>query len=305
MTDLIERESFLDSIKSKSGKYKRVSDTPMRYAGGKSLAVGLIAEHLPSNVKNIVSPFIGGGSFEVAVAKRLGINVQGYDVFDLLVNYWQVQVQKPKDLAIVLSSFEASDREYREVKAELKAHWLGETLITDSVRLAALYFFNHNTSYGPGFLGWGSSVYLQPERWLKMIDKVSSFNVPNLQVEQASFTDSIANAGESFIYADPPYFLEGDSKMFKGIYPQRNFPIHHNNFAHETLRDLLHNHKGGFVLSYNDCSTIREWYSDFEILAPSWQYTMGQGEVRIGKNRLDADVNHVKKSHELLIVKRG
>ena len=305
MTDLIERQSFLDSIKSKSGKYKRVSDTPMRYAGGKSLAVGLIAEHLPNNVEKIVSPFIGGGSFEVAVAKRLGIKVQGYDVFDLLVNYWQVQVQKPKELAMVLSSFEASDRKYREVKAELKAHWLGETLISDSVRLAALYFFNHNTSYGPGFLGWGSSVYLQPERWLKMIDKVSNFDVPNLHVEQALFTDSIADAMQSFIYADPPYFLEGDSKMFKGIYPQRNFPIHHNNFAHEALRDALHNHKGGFILSYNDCSTIREWYSDFEILAPSWQYTMGQGEVRIGKNRLDADVNHVKKSHELLIVKRG
>ena len=305
MTDLTKHESFLESIKSKSGKYKRISDTPMRYAGGKSLAVGLITEHLPDNLENIVAPFIGGGSFEVAVAKRLGIKVQGYDVFDLLVNYWQVQVQKPKELAIVLSSFEATDSKYREVKAELKAHWLGETLISDSVRLAALYFFNHNTSYGPSFLGWGSSVYLQPERWLKMIDKVANFDVPNLHVEQASFTDSIANAGESFIYADPPYFLEGDSKMFKGIYPQRNFPIHHNNFGHEALRDLLHNHKGGFILSYNDCSVIREWYSDFEILTPSWQYTMGQGEVRIGKNRIDAGVNHVKKSHELLIVKRG
>lgn len=35
-----------------------------------------------------------------------------------------------------------------------------------------------------------------------------------------------------------------------------------------------------------------------------WQYTMGQGETRIGKNRLqrDYDNNNIKTSHELLIV---
>ena len=26
---------------------------------------------------------------------------------------------------------------------------------------ASLYYFNHNTSYYAGYLGWGSSVYLQ------------------------------------------------------------------------------------------------------------------------------------------------
>lgn len=43
---------------------------------------------------------------------------------------------------------------------------------------------------------------------------------------------------------------------------------------------------------------------DFKILEPSWQYTMGQGEIRMGKNRLErVDNNHVKQSHELLIIK--
>ena len=92
--------------------------------------------------------------------------------------------------------------------------------------------------------------------------------------------------------------------MFRGIYPQRNFPVHHNGFDHGALRDLLLKHEGGFILSYNDCQTIREWYKNFYIVDVEWQYTLGQGETRIGKNRIENGAeHHVKKSHELLIIK--
>lgn len=65
-----------------------------------------------------------------------------------------------------------------------------------------------------------------------------------------------------------------NSKMFKGIYPMRNFPIHHNGFKHEVLARMLKRHKGPFILSYNDCEFVRNAYKDFKILEPSWQYTM-------------------------------
>jgi len=67
---------------------------------------------------------------------------------------------------------------------------------------------------------------------------------------------------------------------------------------------LLKQHKGGWIMSYNDCSWVRETYKDYEIIDVSWQYTMGQGETRIGKNRLerDFDNDNVKTSHEVLIV---
>jgi DNA adenine methylase len=292
-------EQFLASIQGKANKYKRVSDTPLRYAGGKSLAVGYIAEHLPSNLTKLVSPFFGGGSFEIALAKRAGVRVEGYDIFELLVNYWQVQTKQPDILADVLSTLNPDKDTYKAIKDYLSdVFW--NNLRYSSVTAAAYYFFNHNLSYGPSFLGWPSSVYLNRARYDKMLNKVRNFSAP-IDVKCASFDDVISNSDKDFIYADPPYHLSG--KMFKGIYPQRNFPIHHNGFDHEKLRDLLHNHKGGFVLSYNDTPIIREWYSDFEIYEPKWQYTMGQGETRIGQNR--KGLTHVKQSHELLIVKKG
>ena len=137
-----------------------------------------------------------------------------------------------------------------------------------------------------------------------MLDKVKSFVVPKLKVYQEKFEKSIPKHNQDFLYLDPPYFLDGDSKMFKGIYPMRNFPIHHNGFNHNELARLLRQHKGGFILSYNDCSYIREAYKDFKIVDISWQYTMGQGETRIGKNRLERDYDNgnEKTSHELLIL---
>ena len=181
-----------------------------------------------------------------------------------------------------------------------------EVINLDNITAAAYYYFNHNTSYGPGYLGWGSSVYLTEKKWNDMIDKISKFELPNLSVAQGSFEEIIPNHNEDFLYLDPPYYLEKDSdnKMFTGIYPMRNIPIHHDGFDHELLRDLLKKHKGGFILSYNNCETIREYYKEFEFHYPSWNYSMGNGEKRIGKNRTEAGITNSKDSHEILIVKR-
>ena len=135
-----------------------------------------------------------------------------------------------------------------------------------------------------------------------MIEKVRDFKFKNLRIYTSDFEEVFEKYPNDFFYCDPPYYLGGDSKMFRGIYPQRNFPIFHNNFKHERLRDLLKEHKGGFILSYNNCSTIREWYKDYKQLFPQWQYTMGQGETRIGKNRIERNTyTNVKESHEIII----
>ncbi len=73
--------------------------------------------------------------------------------------------------------------------------------------------------------------------------------------------------------------------MLCGIYPKKNIPVHHDNLDHELLRDLLHKHDGDFVLSYNNCETIREYYSDYDFYFPKWHYSMDIGETRIGENR--------------------
>ena len=273
-------------------------------AGGKSLAVGYVLEHFPDEIKTMASPFFGGGAIEIAASRELGIEVKGYDIFSVLTNFWQVILKTPDKLAAMLDEYEPTKQQYADIKQILKAHWQNETLIKNKLELATFYWFNHNLSYGPGFLGWMSSIYECPKRYERLVDKVRNFDCPLLEVKHGSFDNTIPMHQGDFLYCDPPYYLE-DGKMFKGIYPQRNFPVHHKGFDHLLLSQLLKKHKGGFVLSYNDCATIRDLYSDCQIIEVEWQYTMGQGETRIGKNRAEINASHVKDSHEILIVNHG
>jgi DNA adenine methylase len=293
--------------------------TPIRYAGGKSRAIKHITPYV-INVNKIVSPFLGGGSLEVHWAS-LGKEVIGYDLFDVLVNFWNVLLNNKEGLVEKLKEITPTSEEYSRIKEilmkwdntqEMLKDWKtdhykrDEVINLDNITAAAYYYFNHNTSYGPGYLGWGSSVYLTEKKWNDMIDKISKFELPNLSVAQGSFEEIIPKHNEDFLYLDPPYYLEKDSdnKMFTGIYPMRNIPVHHDGFDHELLRDLLKKHKGGFILSYNNCETIREYYKEFEFHYPSWNYSMGNGEKRIGKNRTEAGITNSKDSHEILIVKQ-
>ncbi len=305
--NLSKKSLFLKQLQSKNG-YKRYVKSPLRYGGGKTLAVGKILEYFPENIKKVVSPFIGGGSIEVALAKELGVKVIAYDIFELLVNYWNIQISKPQELYKRLCLLNNNKDEYERVKNILKEIWNKKDGLLknnySNLDLATYYYFNHNLSYGPGFLGWMSSIYTDEKKYKSMLKKVENFNAPNIKVYCEDFITSIQKHKKDFLYLDPPYFLEGDSKMFRGIYPMRNFPIHHNGFNHERLAELLKNHKGGFILSYNDCSWVRKAYKDFKIVEIAWQYTMGQGETRIGKNRLERnyDNKNIKSSHELLII---
>jgi len=297
------KQELLRKLKGKNGTYKRYLGSPLRYAGGKSWAIGYVIEQIPDNIKRLVSPFFGGGSIEIAVAKELGIEVLGFEIFDILVNYWKAQIERPFDLFKELAQLKPNKKTYNYIKQELKKHWQGKIKLPP-LKLAVYYYFNHNLSYGPGFLGWMSSVYSSEEMYQRLIERVKNFEVSNIKVECASFEEVIPKFKNDFLYCDPPYYLGKDSSLFRGLYPQRNFPIHHNNFDHNLLRELLLSHKAGFILSYNDSPTIRKWFKDFEIIELPIHYTMGQGETRIGFNRKKDNRNHIKKAKELLIIKR-
>lgn len=297
------KKEFLSHIKSANSKsqnkYKRVVLSPIRYAGGKSLAVGHVVELLPNNIKKVVSPFFGGGSIEIAISKKLGLEVIGYDIFDILCNYWKFQIEKPKLLYEKLIKMKPDKETFEKIRLILNDVWKKKKL--DPLTLAVYYVYNFNLSYGPGFMGWASDIYLDETRYKRMIERIRDFGPQNLKVACEDFREAVKKHPNDFLYLDPPYYIGKDSKMFRGIYPMRNIPVHHNGFPHEELRDLLKNHKGGFILSYNNCETIREYYKDFQQTFPSWQYTMGQGETRIGKNRIENGDNHIKQSHEIII----
>lgn len=315
-------DAYLKKLKKPDGSFKRVLVSPLRYPGGKSKAVGLILEKIQeiNKTKRVVSPFFGGGSVELCLASHIGYEVVGYDIFDLLINFWDTLFNNKTEFMNELSKFEITRDEFNYNRHVLLNFWEKvkphdleyktrnklelnpehNTLLDDNkLQQAVYYFYNMCLSYGPMFLGWPSSNEINKDKFDRRIEKMRNTNFGNIRVSTLDFKSAIERHPDDFLFLDPPYYLEGDSKMFKGIYPNTNFAIHHNNFDHKKLCELLKKHRGGFLMTYNNCSVIREWYKDYSQDFPSWQYTYGQGETRIGKNR-DEGTN-IKESHEILI----
>ena len=60
--------------------------------------------------------------------------------------------------------------------------------------------------------------------------------------------------GDAFFYCDPPYYkTEG------------HYEVVFRREDHERLRDVLGGIQGKWLLSYNDCSYIRELYEGYQI----------------------------------------
>lgn len=320
--------TYLNSLKTKTG-FKRVLSSPLRYPGGKTKAVGIILDILPKlNRKKIVSPFFGGGSVELCLSQSLGIQVDGYDVFSMLTNFWDVLIHRPTEFVAELSKFEINEPEFTRNRHILLHYWnkiKPESLVyntrnlielteeekglldNNSLMQAVYYYYNMTLSYGPMFLGWPSSHEIDPAKFRRRLENLKHTNLQNISVKCSDFEKVILENPDEFLFLDPPYHLGEDSKMFKGMYPNCNFAIHHNGFPHDRLCNLLKTHCGGFVLTYNDSPTIRQMYSEFKQIFPEWQYTYGQGETRIGKNRQqnqdqEQKNKNIKESHEIIIV---
>lgn len=302
---------YLQSITKTNGELKRLSKiSPLRYPGGKTKAIGLITKYVPDQVpKKILSPFIGGASLEIAWANNLTDveEIVGGDVFHPLVNFWQVILSDPNALADQLTKFELGDANYRIYKQTLK-DWYQDPIknkLTD-LEAAAHFYYNMQLSYGPMFLGWTSpGKPTTKEDYARILTRVREFSCPKLRVEQISFEQSLDKYPEHFVYADPPYLLGYDSTVFKAIYPNQGGE-HHKGFPHELFRDKMNSRNTEFIISYNDCGTIREWFEDHEQFYPKWQYSYQQGETR-KKNTDGESVRGAKDSRktgdEILIVK--
>ena len=283
--------------------------TPLRYPGGKTRAVKHILPLISEKCKVwdcLCSPFLGGGSIELAVAER-GVRVYGYDVFDPIVWFWQALLSEPKKLAILADSFRVNHPDYvlneKNVRGLLKedfARFRNELKVETDYSLmnaAKVYAINRSSFSGATFSGGFSKRASYARFTDSSIERVMSFKQPNLTVEQADFKVSIPKHPDAFLYCDPPYFLEGDRNKLYGIQGST-----HAGFDHRGLYDLL-SQRSDWVLSYNDCPEIRELYKDFEIRSAEWAY--GMKNVGKRKETEEGEEKEKKKmgsSSEILII---
>lgn len=245
-------------------------DVPFRYFGAKTKAREVLSRHVPNDVKEVVSPFLGGGAFELYLTAR-GIQVHGYDICEPLVTLWEQLLTSPLELSekvrehvAVLTPESWLDYQATEYSSGLEC--AAQALIT--LNLTFLYIgFRNGSATNFWVTDDGVPFYAHPNlkgRKLISYERIASFQNSMISVERLDFRESLARHPDVFAYCDPPY---PDAGSVYGTEAE-----HHEAFPHAELAEILHG-RDNWVLSYNNSETIQKLYpkSKFDWHYPKWR----------------------------------
>jgi DNA adenine methylase len=219
----------------------------MSWIGGKKSLRELIVSLFPLYYERYIEVFGGGGW--VLFHKPPGNDFEVYNDFNgLLTNLYRCVREKPNELIDALGFVLNSREDFNIVKEALAR----DSPASDVIR--ASYFYQLiRYSYASGLTSFGSQPH---DMWsnFPLIEQAHR-RLSKVVVENKDFEKLIRQYDRpvSFFYADPPYFET--EKYYKNV-GEDGFKKE----DHIRLRDTLMGIEGKFLLSYNDCSFIRELY---------------------------------------------
>tara|TARA_Y100000592_G_scaffold92057_1_gene153204 strand:+ start:773 stop:1774 length:1002 start_codon:yes stop_codon:yes gene_type:complete len=281
--------------------------SPLRYPGGKTRAVKTIMEFIPEDCGELCSPFLGGGSVELALAEK-GTKVYGYDLFEPLVWFWKALLEKPGELARIANSFRKNHHLFElndiKVKGLLKDDFdkIREELKQEDkysvLNAAKFYAINRSSFSGATFSGGWSRRAAYARFTSSSIDRVREFKEPMITVECKDFKESIPLHPNAFLYLDPPYMLASEEQ--ERLYGKAGDK--HKGFDHKGLYDILKD-RDNWLLSYSgDGKAILDMYKDFatEDVTDRWKY--GMKNITPPKHSFNNIVMNLMKKHEELFL---
>jgi DNA adenine methylase len=248
--------------------------SPLRYPGGKTRACKpldiILNEHFDITLfKNIVSPFLGGGSFEFHIQNKYKLKILANDKFTPLSNFWSVCKSNNKKLCEEL---------YKKIGKIEKDDFKGlrEEIMNENNKLnqSIMYFIINRCSFSGATLSGGFSLESSKKRFTKSsIDRIKQLDLSQFDICNFDFEEFINknNKKDNLLFLDPPYYLEKNSKLYG-----KNGDMHEK-FEHEKLYKCLSTKKNWFM-TYNNCDYIKNLYKDFKIIETSWSYGMNKSK---------------------------
>ena len=302
----MDEEDVAQNLWDESNAKIGSSRTWLRYFGGKTIAVPHILKSFPEGITEMMSPFVGGGSVELAAAAS-GIRVYSYDKFELLVKLWNTMFENagvvaeraielyPMDNATLKEMFKSGFfYNCEDLIEQCATCWVANKQDWNGRFLNASGFYDHRKNM---FIKRRRIVRraLNPKFWHK-------WDAPNLSVECAIFEDSLDLHPDLFVYADPPYI--GNERVY-GKYRTKKTDPRYKEFNHYKFAEKMiaraETSKGGFAISYEDDKRgiIKRLYKNFEIIPMQWhQGSVASRQSSVAK-RKRRDSNSTK---EILII---
>lgn len=216
------------------------------WIGGKKLLRNKIIEQFPAQIDRYIEVFGGAGWVLFAKEKHAPMEVYN-DVNSNLVNLYRCVKYHADALQKELDGILMS----RELFFDAIQPQRG---LTD-IQRAARFFVAIKESFGASLDSFG----VKPKNMEKAVDflTVAAERLNNVVIENLDFEHLIKTYDRpgALFYCDPPYY-DAEKYYLDCFMPE----------DHQRLCDALGQIKGKFVLSYNDCPTIREMYAGYNII---------------------------------------
>lgn len=245
--------------------------------GNKTSILHILYALFPLNYERYIEPF--GGSGAVLLGKKKPDKFEVYDDFNHnLVNLFQCMRDRPNALCDELDLFNLNSRDhfqecktviatgsfddrfveeekqlikkfYSENKANEMIELMTRRILDYDLRRASMFYKLLRYSYSSS----GKSYASQPMDITHLYDLIKSAGkrLKKTVIENQDFEVLIKHYDreKAFFYCDPPY-----------VSTEHFYDCGFNMDSHIRLRDTLMNIKGLFLLSYNDCETVRQLY---------------------------------------------
>ena len=240
--------------------------TMLRYPGGKSRAVKVLSPLVPEDTSTVISPFMGGGSFELYLTGR-GITVDASDLFSQLVDFWTVMDKSPSLLADRLDGLLGKvDKEaFLSLQKKLRTN---EGTPED---IATWFYAVNRCSFSGATLSGGYSKAAASGRFTpSLVKRVRDYRNDLLTVTHRDYRDAMTGDADLF-FLDPPYLLGGSRES---LYGDRGDM--HESFDHVGFRDLVKDTGGRALITYNNVEAVHDLWADdqWTVSEVSWSYGM-------------------------------
>ena len=251
--------------------------SPLRYPGGKSRAVDLIATLIPP-FDEFREPFLGGGSVFVYTKQKYPKNIFWVnDLYTDLFTFWKMCQTDTEAVINKILELKTTYTIGKDLHKFLKENF---HYFNDLEKASAFFIFNRTTFSGTTLSG-GYSEQANIGRFTESsIERLNDFGkiIQNTKITNTDYSELVEHAGQNvFIFLDPPYFSATKSALYG-----KNGNMH-KSFDHARFAEIMKNCNHKWLITYDDSPYIRKLFS-FACVIP-WELTYGMRNVTLNSDQ--------------------
>lgn len=273
----MENLHYLYKINNKEVISLPVTDSPLRYPGGKSQLKNFLVELLnDNNLEGVtyVEPFAGGGGLALSLLYSGDVSKIIINDYDIAIwSIWKSIISYPSDFIKIIESTEITAEEWKKQKqiyTNLKEEKIDKRIKEKVLKLAFSTFFLNRTNRSGiikgGMIGGNEQnstdkldCRFNKEKLIAKIKKISSYSssirLYNLDAE--IFISKVIlreDPSKTFVFFDPPYYKKGPD-LYSNFYN----PEDHQSLGIKVQSlNLICN----WITTYDCCDEIKKIYTN-------------------------------------------